>query len=406
MLLTRSLRAWLRTLGTSLGGLALLSVLQLPLALAADRSPAASRPSLSTSSLSSPADGERENAAPPDSALPELSAQPEGLGDLKKAASWNWPPVENIEQQLLSYLDDQKLRDADRKKVVDYWRDTESVIRGPALLDRVLTATGHADPRIAELIKQIQDPLGPPILPDEITWLKTEVPGWLQDNIRLAAGRALAQRRLYDEALEALNDLELSQVSDPASLVFYRAVGQHHLLQKQDCLGNITLLLERETELPTRYTQVAQLMSADIQPLKDDTLDEVARLMNDVQRRLDLGRAGKRVRDQEDEIVAKLDKLIDQIEQQMQQQQQQQQQNSGQQQQNPSSQSQPMDETQVAGGSGPGDVDPKKLGDRSGWGNLPPAERQAALQRLTEELPSHYRDVIEGYFRQLAKDNK
>ena len=56
-------------------------------------------------------------------------------------------------------------------------------------------------------------------------------------------------------------------------------------------------------------------------------------------------------------------------------------------------------------GKGPGDVDQKKIGDRAGWGNLPPAQRQEALQRLTEELPSHYREVIEGYFRQLAKDN-
>ena len=53
---------------------------------------------------------------------------------------------------------------------------------------------------------------------------------------------------------------------------------------------------------------------------------------------------------------------------------------------------------------GPGDVDQKDQGDRAGWGNLPPAQRQEALQRLTEELPSHYREVIEGYFRQLAKD--
>jgi len=85
-----------------------------------------------------------------------------------------------------------------------------------------------------------------------------------------------------------------------------------------------------------------------------------------------------------------------------QQQQQQQQQQNAQQQQN----GQPMQDSQIAGGSGPGDVDKKENGKRAGWGNLPPAERQEALQQLTEELPSHYRQVIEGYFRQLAKDRK
>ncbi len=55
-------------------------------------------------------------------------------------------------------------------------------------------------------------------------------------------------------------------------------------------------------------------MVADIKPMKDDSLDEVARLMNDVQRRLDLGRAGTRVREEEQEIVDKLEKMIEQIE--------------------------------------------------------------------------------------------
>ena len=48
--------------------------------------------------------------------------------------------------------------------------------------------------------------------------------------------------------------------------------------------------------------------------------------MTGVQRRLDLGRAGQRVRDEEEDIVRKLDKLIDEIEQQAQQMMQQQQQ--------------------------------------------------------------------------------
>ncbi len=38
------------------------------------------------------------------------------------------------------------------------------------------------------------------------------------------------------------------------------------------------------------------------------------------------------------------------------------------------------------------------------WGNLPPKEREEALQQLGKDLPSHYRDVIEEYFRKLARD--
>jgi hypothetical protein len=63
-----------------------------------------------------------------------------------------------------------------------------------------------------------------------------------------------------------------------------------------------------------------------------------------------------------------------------------------------------MPDSMPGGGSGPGNVDPKKVGSRSGWGNLPPKERQEALQQIGKDFPSHYREVIEEYFRKLARD--
>ena len=322
---------------------------------------------------------------------------------LKKSASWNWPDVAVYEQQLLSYLDQHAASPELRQEVELFWKQSESAVRGPALLDRLLDVGGLIEPRIAELNAQLRSPAADSVYPGKLTWLTSDVPGWLQDTVRLACGRAFGQRKLYDETLEALSGLETSTVCDPATLLFYRAAAEHHLLKKDECLANVKLLLERDSELPSRFATVAKLMAVDIEPLTDDSLDEVARLMQDVHRRLDLGRAGTRVRDQEQQIVDKLDKLIEKIEEQMQQQQQQQQQQSG----SPTpAQIKPMDDSQVAGGRGPGDVDNRDNGDRAGWGNLPPAQRQESLQRLTEELPSHYREVIEGYFRQLAKENR
>jgi TolA-binding protein len=129
-------------------------------------------------------------------------------------------------------------------------------------------------------------------------------------------------------------------------------------------------------------------------------------MMNDVERRLALGRTGKQVRDQEQAIVEKLDKLIDQLEQQQQQQQkqrQQQQQQQRQQQKQQQQQQQAADDSMPGGGDGQGAVDDKDIGDKSGWGNLPPAARQEALQSMTKDLPSHYREVIEAYFKRLSK---
>lgn len=344
---------------------------------------------------------------------PSLPAAPQNTvktpaGDhdeLQKTASWNWPDVAIYEEQLLSYLDQKSSSEAVQKQVEEFWKGTEKADRGPELLERLLDVGGLIEPRIAELNVRLRTPSALPVIPGELTWLTSDVPGWLQDTIRLACGRTLSQRRLYDESLETLSGLEISTICDPASLLFYRAAAEHHLLKKDECLADVRLLLQREKELPTRFARLAQLMQADMEPLEQDSLDEIARLMQDVERRLDLGRAGVRVRDEEQQIVDKLDKLIEQIEQQMQQMQQQKQQ----QQQSGAplpAQIQPMEDSQIAGGQGPGDVDKRDNGQRSGWGNLPPAQRQESLQRLTEELPSHYREVIEGYFRQLAKEKR
>ena len=63
-----------------------------------------------------------------------------------------------------------------------------------------------------------------------------------------------------------------------------------------------------------------------------------------------------------------------------------------------------MNDSRIAGANGQGDVDKKKVGDRDGWGNLPPAEREQALQQISRDLPTHYREAIEAYFRKLAVD--
>jgi hypothetical protein len=62
----------------------------------------------------------------------------------------------------------------------------------------------------------------------------------------------------------------------------------------------------------------------------------------------------------------------------------------------------PMDDSHLAGGRGPGEVRARDLGSGEGWGNLPPHEREAALQQIGREYPPHYREAIEQYFKRLA----
>ena len=230
-----------------------------------------------------------------------------------------------------------------------------------------------------------------------------QLPLVLVASARSWLARELVYGRLYDEALPIFADVDATDVVDPAAVLFYRGVCRHSLLYKKEALADLRRLLENEDDAPLRFVRTAQLMIADIKPLKDDSLDEVSRLMTDVTRRLDLGRADSDVQQREQTIIDKLSKLIEDMEeQQRQQQQQQQQQAAGGSGQGGGSGARPMEDSQIAGGSGQGDVDRKNIGQRSGWGNLPPAEREEALQQISRDLPTHYREAIEAYFRKLA----
>jgi hypothetical protein len=226
-----------------------------------------------------------------------------------------------------------------------------------------------------------------------------EKTNWIVSNLRLHYARWLAQQEMYDESLELIETLASDQVVDPASLLFYQSAAYHFLLNKSKGLATIDKLLENEESIARRYSITAKLMAADLKPLKADSLDEVARMMGDIERRLRLQRAGTRVRKEEDDVVAKLDKMIEELEKQQQQQQQ-----SGAGAGNSNNPSSPMQDSQIGGASGEGNVDPKRLDNRENWGNLPPKERQEALQQITKELPAHYREAVEEYFRKLARD--
>ena len=224
--------------------------------------------------------------------------------------------------------------------------------------------------------------------------------------VRTWLGRKLVRERLYDEALPVIAEVDPTTVIDPAAALFYRGACYHALLMRDEAVTDLRRLLENEDDCPTRFVRTAKMMLADIKPLKKDSLDEISRLMTDVTRRLDLGRSGDKVQEQEQEIIDKLTKLIDKIEKQQQQQQQQQSSGGGGSDSSNGGQSSPMQDSRAGGDiGGRGDVDPKNWDDRDRWGNLPPAERKQALQQISRDLPTHYREAIEAYFRKLATDD-
>jgi hypothetical protein len=221
-------------------------------------------------------------------------------------------------------------------------------------------------------------------------------PPLVANNLRLLYGRWLAGESLFDEALEQLDGLQPQDVVDPATLLFYQGIVHQRLLDREAGLKAIERLLTGVDHCPRRYTAVARLIQADLERLEVDSLDHIARRMGDVRRRLDLGRTGPTVRKIEDGVIESLDKLIKEMEEQQQQ--------SSSAEANAVQSSSPARDSQPLGGKGPGEVTKRDIGGGSGWGDLPPKQREEALQQIGRQFPSHYRDVIEQYFRKLASE--
>jgi len=327
-----------------------------------------------------------------------ISAQDE----LEKPATWSIPTTAEVKARLDDYLATKNLDETARLKIEALWPDDAHSLDGGELLDRLAASLAVVEPKAAEVVAAVRNSSGLLAAPKFDGLTDESLPAFIRDNLRLLVGRWLAAHDLVDESLDVLKDVSTDNVTDPATLLFYQAVGYHRVLKKDECLAAVSKLLEREHELPRRFATLAHLMQADIKPLKEDSLDEIARLMDDIRRRLALARAGKTVRDQEDTVIKKLEKMIDDLEQQRQMRQMQKQQASKSNARRPPNN--PMQDSQRAELKGAGEVDPKNIGKRDGWGNLPPKERQEVLQQIGRELPAHFRETIEEYFKRLAQD--
>jgi hypothetical protein len=335
---------------------------------------------------------------------------------LAKEPSWKLPAADEVRTKVFNWLDDAELDPEARQKAEALWAPGQPAVAlsQAELLELVIETIAAVDPNAEQLVGLTSRPHDVTPTP-EFEWLDDEeqTQPFARNNLKLWLGKWLAQERRYDEANLQLASLHAEDVVDPATLLFYQSVCHHWMLQSSAGLKTIGQLMEQKKAIPRRYQQLAELMQADLAKLKEETLDHISRRMNDVTRRLDFGHAGKKVRGVEDGIIASLDKLIKDLEDQA----------SGggggegggdggEEQPggggdpNGIRSRSPAQDSRIAEGKGPGEVKSKKIGNSSGWGDLPPKEREAAIQQISKEFPSHYRDIIEQYFRKLASEEE
>jgi len=233
---------------------------------------------------------------------------------------------------------------------------------------------------------------------------------FLRSNLALGFARSLASARVFEESLDALKLVTVDQVVDPSSFLFHKAVAEHGLTKKDEAVATIIRLIDDVLDAPDRYKMVATIMFIDMRGWSKDEkdLNNIARLMDNSGRRLDLARGGVQTQEIQKKIVFRLDELIKELENEKKS-------NcsgnggncpngskpgSGSGSGPPTS---PMDDSKIATNGGAGTVDEKKikaLADK--WGQLPDHERAKALQDITKDLPAKFKIVVEDYFKAVS----
>jgi hypothetical protein len=208
----------------------------------------------------------------------------------------------------------------------------------------------------------------------------------------------LIQARLFDEAKTVLEDLIPENSIDPAGVLITKAVVLHHFSEKEAglaALKDFQAIAERES-VSRRSAELAKLLQFEWErQSREEETEKIARQMNDVRRRLGQGRTDEDTQEAEEDVLQSLENLIERLQQRAQRQPQDG--DEGQQSNNP------LEDSRRLTQKGPGNVDRRDFSPGDNWGDLPPKDREEALLKIEKEFPPYYRDIIEQYFREMAK---
>jgi hypothetical protein len=226
-----------------------------------------------------------------------------GFGPLESAS------MEVAKAKSLAWL--KKATNNDAAKIQAFealWNRTDR-----SVLDHVADTFALGDAKAAGVLAEARDlnRKAPTSVPEILKDAKLD--SFFRANLGLAVARALSNRRAHEEALEILSSISPEQTIDPSAYLFHRAVSEHALLKKDDATNSIARLIHDGVDSPDRYKMVAALMLLDMQTWKKD-LSNVARLMDNSGRRLELDRADDGTKKIQKEVIARLDELIKELE--------------------------------------------------------------------------------------------
>jgi len=222
---------------------------------------------------------------------------------------------EEARSQALAWLKGVGKTDATTMKAVEaIWSQDRPV------LDLVAETLALGDAEAAKVLAEARDPAQPAPTETPAVLKDTKRPAFYRHNLGLAYGKALSNRRVFEEALDVLKQVKPEKVVDPSAYLFHRAVAEHGLALKDDANRSILRLLDEAEDTPDRYKMVSILMAFDMQSWTEADimarLGSIARKMDNIERRLELARGGAKTQKIEKDAIARLDEIIKELENQ------------------------------------------------------------------------------------------
>lgn len=219
-------------------------------------------------------------------------------------------------------------------------------------------------------------------------YLYFTTPDW-----QLRQAMAMSKENAYEKSEEILKTVKPHKV-DFNLYCFYRLLNNFRMNNIEEA----TKFEQKidENLLPERYRVLTSLMREDMKHWKKD-LDDIARDMQHVKDRLVNNDAGKKTKQIQEDIVKRLDKMIEDMEKESESPN-----STPQAKQNPAD-AKPLKDSSIQNDGGTGEVFQARLRKvQERWGSLPPRERAQAIQELTQGMSPRHREAIENYFRNLA----
>jgi tetratricopeptide (TPR) repeat protein len=192
----------------------------------------------------------------------------------------------------------------------------------------------------------------------------------------------------------------------PDHVEFMLGYCQVHDLEYEEALATFTDFLRRYPQAPERLRVTATQIVTELSRRIPGKLGDVHDLMNVARRGLSHGEADDVVVKRQGEAVALLDKLIKDAEDQ--------EKSKGDNGGEGGKSGKPSSPKQPSGGAKqsvlPAGQEKEtvlrqtKASPGETWGKMPPKQREEILQSIQKQFPSRYRDLLEQYYKQLAKD--